>query len=51
MKKIIEIYKKYPLFFYGLAFSLLGFILHDKIPLSFAMGLFAGAMLYESKEK
>lgn len=54
MKKEIkfkEFYKKRPYIFYGLVFALLGFILHDKTMISFAIGIFIGATLYEEKEK
>ena len=51
IKKFKAFYKKYPLFFCGLVFSLLGFIFHDKTLLSFAIGLLIGAQQYESKEK
>ena len=51
IKKFKEFYKKYPCFLYGLVFALLGFIFHNKGLLDFALGLFIGAALYESKEK
>lgn len=52
MKKIIEMYKKYPCFISGIAFSIIGFIFHNKSSFDFAIGLFVGATLYEDgKEK
>ena len=50
MKKFIEIYKKYPCFISGIAFSIIGFIFHNKALFNLAMGLFIGALLYEEKQ-
>jgi len=51
MKEFKEFCKKYPCFAYGLIFVALGFIFHNKSSLDFAIGVFVGAIIYESKEK